>query len=215
MSSSHACMHGNNDVLYMRQDGQSTQVTVDFVSPKRILCAGLARSHPSSSLKRRRAIILTSGWAPMLAAYDSLPGDLRPRLLMHPRPIPHRLLLPACAALVHPGGAGTVAAALVSGCPQLLFPLHYDQSFWAERLAYLGLSPPALDAELLFNHTQHHHHRPPGASERSVAARGPAARLPHDDSREDTSRDVRLLVERLTECFSSGVVDRCRQIAKV
>ena len=63
-------------------------------------------------------------------------------------PVPHDWLLPRCAALLHHGGAGTVAAALRCGTPQLVCPLHFDQQQWAERVVWLGcgtrLEPAAL-----------------------------------------------------------------------
>ena len=168
--------------------------------------------------------MLTSGWPPMHEAHASLPGDLRARLLLHSQPVPHQILLPACALLVHPGGAGTVAAALISGCPQLLFPLHYDQAFWAERLAYLGLSPQPLDAAVLFNLT----HRQAYAETSLLSGGGPAGgssnrdQGPSASGRTQTPFDndenngrVRLLADRLSECLSSGIKKICQQMAKV
>lgn len=74
----------------------------------------------------------------------------QPRLLLHAGQLPHQLLLPRCSLVVHPGGSGTTAAALACGTRQLLAPLHFDQFFWAERLAYLGLSPSPLKRDVLF-----------------------------------------------------------------
>ena len=170
--------------------------------------------------------MLTSGWPPMHEAHVSLPSDLRARLLLHPRPVPHQILLPACALLVHPGGAGTVAAALVSGCPQLLFPLHYDQAFWAERLTYLGLSPQPLDAAVLFNPA--HRQASGETAEISPLSEGPVGPLsdmdqgpssgrtrPLFDSSDESNGRARLLADRLSECLSSGIKKICQQMAKV
>jgi hypothetical protein len=55
-----------------------------------------------------------------------------------------------CAAALHHGGSGTTAAGLAAGTPQVVAPLQFDQPFWAERLAHLGMSPPPLDARVLF-----------------------------------------------------------------
>ncbi|HJT77524.1 MAG TPA: glycosyltransferase [Gemmataceae bacterium] len=47
-------------------------------------------------------------------------------------------LLPHCAALVHHGGAGTVAKALATATPQLILPLAWDQPDNAARVKRLG-----------------------------------------------------------------------------
>ena len=44
--------------------------------------------------------------------------------------IPHAWLLLQCAALLHPAGAGSSAAALLAGIPHLVAPLHFDQFLW-------------------------------------------------------------------------------------
>lgn len=74
-------------------------------------------------------------------------------LYLYPRAVPHQLLLPRCALLLHHGGSGTTAAALQCGTPQLLCPLQFDQHYWAERLAYMALSPPPLEREQLVGST--------------------------------------------------------------
>lgn len=51
-------------------------------------------------------------------------------LYLYPRAVPHQLLLPRCALLLHHGGSGTTAAALQCGTPQLLCPLQFDQHYW-------------------------------------------------------------------------------------
>lgn len=60
-------------------------------------------------------------------------------------------LLPRCAAIVHHGGIGTVAAAIRAGIPQLVLAGRFDQPDNAVRVAQLGLGGgvladrPALD----------------------------------------------------------------------
>lgn len=52
--------------------------------------------------------------------------------------VPHALLFPRMAAVVHHAGAGTTAAALRAGVPAIPVPVMADQPFWAARLAGLG-----------------------------------------------------------------------------
>ncbi|MFF1556232.1 glycosyltransferase [Streptomyces sp. NPDC058279] len=52
--------------------------------------------------------------------------------------VPHALLFPRLAAVVHHAGAGTSAAALRAAAPAVTVPVTADQPFWAGRLAALG-----------------------------------------------------------------------------
>ncbi len=52
--------------------------------------------------------------------------------------IPHRHILPRCAAVVHHGGAGTTHAAARAGLPSVVLPFIMEQRFWGMRLAQLG-----------------------------------------------------------------------------
>ncbi|MCX3063089.1 glycosyltransferase [Streptomyces beihaiensis] len=72
--------------------------------------------------------ILQSGAASLAARADGIltVGDL-----------PHELLMPRVAAVVHHAGAGTAAAAR-AGAPSVPVPVTADQPFWARRLALAG-----------------------------------------------------------------------------
>ncbi|MEV8022448.1 glycosyltransferase [Streptomyces sp. NPDC086554] len=52
--------------------------------------------------------------------------------------VPHALLFPRMAAVVHHAGAGTTAAALRAGVPAIPVPVMADQPFWAARVAASG-----------------------------------------------------------------------------
>jgi sterol 3beta-glucosyltransferase len=52
--------------------------------------------------------------------------------------VPHSWLFGRVAAVVHHGGAGTLAAALRAGVPGVTCPFFSDQPFWGERLHRLG-----------------------------------------------------------------------------
>ncbi|MFD7630075.1 glycosyltransferase [Streptomyces sp. NPDC059851] len=58
--------------------------------------------------------------------------------------VPHQLLFPRTAAVVHHGGAGTTAAALRAGVPAVPVPVTADQPFWAGRVAALGAATEPL-----------------------------------------------------------------------
>jgi UDP:flavonoid glycosyltransferase YjiC (YdhE family) len=75
----------------------------------------------------------------LLSKYsDQIPTN-RPNSILHCRFAPFRKLLPLCGALIHHGGIGTTAAALESGCPQLILPLAWDQPDNAARVTKLGV----------------------------------------------------------------------------
>ncbi len=57
---------------------------------------------------------------------------------------PHSSVFPACAAVVHHGGAGTTQAALRSGVPSVVVAHYVDQFFWARTLCKLGVAGPGL-----------------------------------------------------------------------
>ncbi|TQS45447.1 glycosyltransferase [Cryptosporangium phraense] len=70
-------------------------------------------------------------------------GDPAPGV--HPiADVPHEHLFPQVAAVVHHGGAGTTAAALRAGVPQVPVPVQADQHLWAHRSVALGVAPAAL-----------------------------------------------------------------------
>lgn len=81
--------------------------------------------------------VLLSGWSGRDEATAS------PRVLRL-RSAPHGWLFPRVRAVVHHGGAGTCAAALLAGTPQVVVPHFGDQNFWATRLHKCGVAPPPL-----------------------------------------------------------------------
>ena len=56
---------------------------------------------------------------------------------------PHSLLFPEVSAVIHHGGAGTVATAARAGVPQILLPQAADQFLWRGQVVRLGLGPRA------------------------------------------------------------------------
>jgi UDP:flavonoid glycosyltransferase YjiC (YdhE family) len=53
--------------------------------------------------------------------------------------VPHDWLFPQCKAVVHHGGAGTVATGLRAACPTIVLAFFADQFFWASRVVELGV----------------------------------------------------------------------------
>ncbi|CAN7202424.1 glycosyltransferase [Terrabacter sp. LjRoot27] len=60
------------------------------------------------------------------------------------RSAPHDVLFPRCAVVVHHGGAGTTAAAVRAGVPQVVVPHAADQPYWGRRMADLGVAAPPV-----------------------------------------------------------------------
>lgn len=105
----------------------------------RIVLEALART-------RQRAV-LAAGWGGLRA--DDLPPSVHPVGF-----VPHGWLFPRMGGAVHHGGAGTTAALLRAGVPQVVVPFFADQFFWGRRIAELGLGaapipPRRLSAERL------------------------------------------------------------------
>jgi sterol 3beta-glucosyltransferase len=84
----------------------------------------------------QRGILLT-GWGGMRNAY--LPDDV-----FNLEAIPHDWLFPQVAAVVHHGGAGTTAAVLKAGVPNVIIPFFGDQPFWGQRVEKLGVGPKPI-----------------------------------------------------------------------
>jgi UDP:flavonoid glycosyltransferase YjiC (YdhE family) len=78
-----------------------------------------------------RAVLLTGGFE------QNRPRDIPTNVRLVDR-APHQLLFPRAAAIVHQGGAGTLAQALRAGKPTLVVPHAHDQPDNAARVVRLG-----------------------------------------------------------------------------
>ena len=58
--------------------------------------------------------------------------------------LPHHLLFPRTAVVIHHGGAGTTATTARAGVPQIIVPHILDQFYWADRIHFLGLGPEPI-----------------------------------------------------------------------
>ena len=87
-------------------------------------------------------VIVQSSWS-------KIEGDRQSPLVATIGPCPHSWLMPHCRAVVHHGGAGTVAAGLRRGLPTLVCPFFGDQHFWGECCRRAGVGPPPIPIQTL------------------------------------------------------------------
>ncbi|ALN15321.1 glycosyltransferase [Acidipropionibacterium acidipropionici] len=83
-------------------------------------------------LARERRVVFSPGWSGV-----DLPSG--PNLHVIAR-VPHDILFPRMAVIVHHGGAGTLHAAARAGVPQVIVPMGGDQSWWAGRAHAAGIA---------------------------------------------------------------------------
>ncbi len=102
-----------------REVGEMTQIVVEAISQAKV-----------------RAVLAT-GWG-------SLADFNLPDTIYKVDAIPHDWLFPQMAAAVHHGGAGTTAAALRAGIPNITIPYVMDQPFWGRRVFELGVGPQPI-----------------------------------------------------------------------
>lgn len=92
--------------------------------------------------RRGHRVLVAGGWSGLGAAGTDTAGrDPRraaPDRVRWVDQVDHRTVLPRCAAVVHHGGAGTVAAGLRAGCPTLVCSIGADQPLWGARVTALG-----------------------------------------------------------------------------
>lgn len=87
-------------------------------------------------------VVLGRGWSGM--EEFTLPDQIFPIDYA-----PYGWLLPRMAGIVHHGGSGTTAFGLRAGIPGLVVPFLFDQFYWGERLAQLGVGPNPLPFKTL------------------------------------------------------------------
>ena len=90
--------------------------------------------------RRGQRLLLAAGWA-------GIDPILTPEVAIVEQ-LDHATVFPRCVAAVHHGGAGTTAAALRAGVPQVICAIQADQPYWGRALARLGLAGTMRAAEL-------------------------------------------------------------------
>jgi sterol 3beta-glucosyltransferase len=83
----------------------------------------------------RRGIIL-SGWGGV--------ENESSKKLLYLKSVPHDWLLPRCKLVIHHGGAGSTAAGLRAGIPNIVVPFTADQPFWGNRVHAIGAGPKPI-----------------------------------------------------------------------
>ncbi|KAK9843668.1 hypothetical protein WJX81_001889 [Elliptochloris bilobata] len=92
--------------------------------------------------------IVSRGWGGL----GKLEGEALPPGVLVVGEVPHDWLFPRCSAVVHHGGAGTVATGLLAGCPTMVVPFFGDQPFWGEACRRAGVGPAPVDVDSLTVH---------------------------------------------------------------
>lgn len=107
---------------------------------------GLSDAMVASARAVGRRAIVSRGWADL-----TIEGEAPDCLVIGEANL--QALFGRVAAIVHHGGAGTTTIASLGGAPQVVTPQMYDQYYWAQRVADLGIgvahAPSAPTAESL------------------------------------------------------------------
>ncbi|MFC9473604.1 glycosyltransferase [Nocardia sp. NPDC055002] len=90
--------------------------------------------------RRGRRLLLAAGWA-------GIAPVLSPEMAIVEQ-VDHASVFPRCIAAVHHGGAGTTAAALRAGVPQVICAVQADQPYWGRALERLEMAGTVRAAEL-------------------------------------------------------------------
>jgi sterol 3beta-glucosyltransferase len=86
--------------------------------------------------------VIATGWGAL--------GDLDvPPTIFKLKDAPHEWLFPRMAAVVHHGGAGTMAAGLRAGKPTVICPFIADQPFWGNAVCRQGFGPRPIPQKKL------------------------------------------------------------------
>jgi len=90
--------------------------------------------------------ILATGWGGIKEAIGE--AEL-PQNIFALDYVSHDWLFPQLSAVVHHGGAGTMAAAVRAGIPAVIIPFFGDQPFWGRRYYELGITPAPIPQKRL------------------------------------------------------------------
>ena len=112
------------------------------------VCVGFGSMAGAQPARMQRVLLEALGGSGrrclVLSGAAKLFGDAAlPKGWFAAREAPHAALFPRVACVVHHGGAGTVAAVLRAGVPQVVLPMMLDQFHHRHHLVRAGLAPHA------------------------------------------------------------------------
>lgn len=96
-----------------------------------------------------QALALANQRAVLLSGWSGLQKNNIPESIFMIDSIPHSWLFPRVSAVIHHGGASTVAAGLRAGVPSIVIPFFGDQPFWGQRIAELGVGTKPIPRKKL------------------------------------------------------------------
>jgi UDP:flavonoid glycosyltransferase YjiC (YdhE family) len=97
----------------------------------------------------RTAITQTGQRGVILTGWGGRKPEVHEGSLFYLEAAPHDWLFPRCQAVIHHGGAGTTAAGLRAGIPNIVIPHGIDQPFWGRCVAAIGAGPEPIDIRKL------------------------------------------------------------------
>jgi vancomycin aglycone glucosyltransferase len=119
------------DELVAFLDAGAPPVYVGFGSTRRV-SEDIARVAIEAIRAQGRRVLVSRGWADLALIDDQDDGFVVGE-------VNQQRLFGRVAAVVHHGGAGTTTTAALAGAPQVVVPQAGDQSYWAGRVADLGI----------------------------------------------------------------------------
>lgn len=143
----HVCLPG---FFFLEEEQTLPETLREFLEagpkPLAVTFGSMPLADPERFLKNlRRALEITRNRAVILTGNSGIdiPCGKDAEIFTLPA-LSHQCLFSCVKGVLHHGGAGTMAAALRAGIPQLIMPFSMDQPFWAERLQRMGVGPKAL-----------------------------------------------------------------------
>jgi len=124
-------------------DAGPAPVCVNFGSMFNARAAAAATTMVSDALRRagQRGVLIRG--------VDGFGAGQLPADMLAVGAIDHDWLFPRCCAVVHHGGAGTVAAVLRAGLPSVVVPHMLDQHAWGRTIQELGVGPAPISRRRL------------------------------------------------------------------
>lgn len=118
-----------------------TRFLADGPPPVYVGFGSMLPSDPATTDQIVRAALRLAGVRGLLARMPGAPEPAPDGNVHVVDDVPHSWLFPRTAAVVHHGGAGTVAAGLRAGVPTVVCPFFGDQHYWGDRVAAIGAGP--------------------------------------------------------------------------